>query len=265
MVKVLIVDDSHIAREMIATILVTDPDVQVIGKVSNGREAINFMNNQAIKPDIITTDINMPVMNGFELIEHVMAYYPVPILIVTILNKEANFMRALNLGALDIIEKPPPSGWDQLPKVGIEIIEKVKLLSKVKVITHLRGKKSDSKPAVSGEVVIPKNSRRIVCIASSTGGPNTLLRFLKMFPRDFPVPFFIIQHMSEGFFITGLVEWFRSSLALMVEEASHHRLIQPGTVYISPIAKHLIVLPERMMLDDRPAVKNQKPSADVLF
>lgn len=269
MVKVLIVEDSPTAREMISVILATDPDIQVIGKVSNGREAIEFLSKNSEKPDIITTDINMPVMNGFEMIEHLMAYNPIPILILTILNKEANFMRALNLGALDIIEKPAPSAWDQLPKVGMELIEKVKLLSRVKVITHLSGRKRVIQPQGNGangaSNEVASKSDKIICIASSTGGPNTLLKLLKHLPSKFPAPIVIVQHMSEGFFIKGLVEWFQTSVPMNVLLAENDIKLSPGTVYISPIQKHLVFEKGRIRLTDDPPVKNQKPSADKLF
>lgn len=265
MVKVLIVDDSPTAREMISTILYTDPEIEVIGKVSNGREAINFLESQSIKPDIITTDINMPVMNGFDMIEHIMAYNPVPILIVTILDKDSNFMRALNLGALDIIEKPAPHAWQQLPKVGMEMIEKVKLLSRVKVITHLAGKKKDSHRFTKPAEVIPLQSQKIVCIASSTGGPNTLLKLLKLLPGAYPAPIFVVQHMTESFFINGMVEWYRTSLNLNVEKAEDRKKYQPATVYIAPSKTHLLIKEGMMFLDDSPPVNGQKPSADILF
>ena len=85
MVKVLVIDDSAIAREMISTILMTDSEIEVIGKSSNGKEAIEFLKNIHIKPDIITCDLQMPIMDGFETIEYIMAYQPTPILIVTVL------------------------------------------------------------------------------------------------------------------------------------------------------------------------------------
>lgn len=263
MIKVLIVDDSPTAREMIATILNTDPEIQIIGKVANGREAINFVESRTLIPDIITTDINMPVMNGFDMIEHVMAYCPVPILIVTILDKDANFMRALNLGALDIIEKPAPNAWQQLPKVGMELIDKVKLLSRVKVITHLAGKKRQE--CIKEEKTIPLHTQRIICIASSTGGPNTLLKLLKFLPGTFPAPIFVVQHMSESFFINGMVEWFRTCINLKVEKAEHGKVIVPKTLYIAPSNHHLVLEKNKMLLDDGPAVNNQKPAADLLF
>ena len=265
MIKALLVDDSPTALEMISTILKTDSEIEVIGKVSNGREAINFLESHSIKPDIITADINMPVMNGFDMIEHIMAYNPIPILIVTVLNKDANFMRALHLGALDIIEKPAPNAWEQLPKVGMELIEKVKCLSRVKVITHLSGKKKQTLKSTLLKNNVPGVSQKIVCIGASTGGPNTLLKLFKLLPGTFPAPIFVVQHITESFFVNGMVEWFRSSLNLKVEKAEHAQFFKPSTIYISPSHCHLTVKEGKILLDNSPPVNNQKPSVDVLF
>ncbi|EKD27932.1 MAG: hypothetical protein ACD_79C00494G0002 [uncultured bacterium] len=265
MIKVLVVEDSPTAREMIETILQTSPEIKVIAKVSNGRECINFLNSSQVKPDLITTDIKMPVMDGFELIEHVMAFNPIPILIVTTLQKDANFMKALNLGALDIIEKPRLNEWQQLPKMGIELIEKVKLLSRVKVITHLSGKVKKLQKLNIDVKSENTNNEKIICMASSTGGPNTLLDILKMLPQNFPVPIIIVQHISDNLFITGMLEWFKKSLKKKVELARHGLILEKGVIYIAPANYHLKVDYNRLLLEDSPPLNNQKPSADIFF
>ena len=269
MVKVLVVDDSPLAREMLKTILNTDSDIQVIGQASNGREAIEFLKNNAEKPDIITCDVQMPIMNGFETIEHIMAYNPTPILIVTVLNKDENFMKALKLGALDIIQKPAANSWEDIPRIGMELIEKVKLLSRVNVVIHLDGKKKDREKDKLGKADLPAKSaaseEKVIGIASSTGGPTTLLRLFKTLPASFPAPILVVQHMSEGFFIKGLIEWFKNSLHIPITQAVNGDILKNGIIYISPIDVHLKIIGRTIILDDSPAVKNQKPSADVLF
>jgi two-component system chemotaxis response regulator CheB len=267
MVKVLVIDDSPLAREMITTILNTDSEIRVIGQASNGRDAIEFLKTNPEKPDIITCDIQMPIMDGFETIEHIMAYSPIPILIVTVLNKDENFMKALKLGALDIIQKPAPDAWEDLPKIGIELIEKVKLLSRVNVVIHLDGKKREreKKKAVEGRERRVLLQDKVIGVASSTGGPTTLLRLFKLLPEDFPAPILVVQHMSEGFFIKGLIDWFKNSIRLPIVQAQDGETIKNGTIYISPINVHLKLSGRVIVLDDSPAVKNQKPSATVLF
>ena len=267
MVKVLVIDDSPLAREMISTILNTDTDIEVIGMSSNGKEAIEFLKDNPIKPDIITCDIQMPIMNGFETIEHIMAYNPIPILIVTMLDKDENFMKALKLGALDIIQKPEPDSWEEIPKIGIELIEKVKLLSRVNVVIHLDGKKKDKK---TEEKITTKDKQKfqqnkIIGIASSTGGPTTLLRLFKTLPADFEPPILVVQHMSEGFFIKGLIDWFRNSIKIPIIQAQNGDSIKNGHIYISPINSHLKIHGSTIILDDSAPVKNQKPAADILF
>jgi two-component system chemotaxis response regulator CheB len=251
---------------MIGAILESDPGITVIGKVTNGREAVNFIETHPVKPDIVTTDINMPVMNGFDMIEHIMAFHPLPILIVTVLAKDANFMRALNLGALDIIEKPQADSWQGIPQVGQELIEKVKLLSRVKVITHLSGKKMEQSVRDAFlKKPLPVHSNLVVCMASSTGGPNTLLKLFKLLPANFPAPIFVVQHMSESFFVNGMIEWFRSSLNIRVERAEHGKPYRPQTVYIAPSDAHLI-LKKDMMIVNRDVVERElSHTADVLF
>ncbi|MBN1522147.1 MAG: chemotaxis-specific protein-glutamate methyltransferase CheB [Candidatus Aureabacteria bacterium] len=269
MVKVLVVDDSPLAREMITTILNTDSEINVIGQASNGREAIEFLKNNPEKPDIITCDIQMPIMNGFEAIEHIMAYNPTPILIVTVLNKDENFMKALKLGALDIIQKPAPDSWIEIPKIGMELIEKVKLLSRVNVVIHLDGKqKARQKGKMKGLEEIEKRVQaedKVVGIASSTGGPTTLLRLFKTFEQDFPAPVLVVQHMSEGFFIKGLIDWFKNSIKMPIKQAEDGETIENGCIYISPINVHLKLKGRTIVLDDSPPIRNQKPSADLLF
>ena len=269
MIKVLVVDDSPLAREMITTILETDSDVSVIAQASNGREAIEFLKNGPERPDIITCDIQMPIMNGFETIEHIMAYDPIPILIVTVLNKDENFMKALKLGALDIIQKPAPDSWEEIPKIGMELIEKVKLLSRVNVVIHLDGKKKDKQQEKEQKLESREKKLlfqdKVVGIASSTGGPTTLLRLFKMLPEDFPAPILVVQHMSEGFFIKGLIDWFKNSIKPPIIQAQNGDTIQNGMIYISPIDVHLKIMGRTIVLDDSPAVKNQKPSANLLF
>jgi len=267
MIKVLVVDDSPLAREMITTILNTDSEIKVIGQASNGKEAIEFLKNNPEKPDIITCDIQMPVMNGFETIEYIMAFNPIPILIVTVLNKDENFMKALKLGALDIIQKPAPDSWTDLPKIGMELIEKVKLLSRVNVVVHLGGKRKarqkEKRKTITTKPIPPEE--RVIGIASSTGGPTTLLRLFKTLPTNFPAPILVVQHMSEGFFIKGLIEWFKNSIKLPIKKAEEGEIIKQGHIYVSPINIHLKLKGKTIIFDYSEPVKNQKPSADILF
>jgi len=266
MIEVLIVEDSSTVRKIMSSILQSDPEITIVGEVSNGREAISFLERAKRRPDLITADIHMPVMNGFDMIEYIMAYFPIPILVVTNLGKDTNYMRALSLGALDVIEKPALDEWNNFPKIGLEIIEKIKLLSRVKVVTHLSGKKRNVESLKKlKKLDLPAVSEKVVVIASSTGGPNTLLRLLKLLPGNFPAPIFIVQHMSENCFIEGMADWFRISINMNVETIRYGDVFASQTVYFAPAGKHLIISKTQMLSDNSKAVKNIKPAADYLF
>jgi len=265
-IKVLIVEDSNTVRKVITSILQSDPEITIVGTVSNGREAISFIEQAKTKPDLITADIHMPVMNGFDMIEYIMAYFPTPILVVTNLSKDTNYMRALSLGALDVIEKPALDEWFNFPKIGIEIIEKIKLLSRVRVVTHLSGKKRNSESLRKlNQLDLPTVSEKVVVIASSTGGPNTLLSLLKLLPGNFPAPIFIVQHMSENCFIEGMADWFKISINMNVERVSYGDVFASQTVYFAPAGKHMVINKTQMISDNSKAIKNIKPAADILF
>src|SRR5512140_1510107 len=133
-IRVLVVDDSRLARDLIKAILTTDSDIKVIGEAVNGEEAIKKV--ALLKPDIVTMDIEMPVMDGLKAIEEIMALNAVPILTVTTRTDAHMAYAAIKKGALDLVEKP-----DVNFEGAAEFISKIKLLSRIKVITHIRGKR----------------------------------------------------------------------------------------------------------------------------
>ncbi|MFH1860727.1 MAG: chemotaxis-specific protein-glutamate methyltransferase CheB [bacterium] len=145
MIRVLVVDDSLVVREIITKILRSDPEIEIVGTARNGVEAIDLA--ARLRPSIITMDINMPIKNGLEAIEEIMAYTPTPILVISsLVNKEVGFaFRAMELGALDVFEKPTMGVWDGQEKLERELKAKVKLLSKIRVVTHLAGRRREQK------------------------------------------------------------------------------------------------------------------------
>ncbi|HIO79699.1 TPA: response regulator, partial [Candidatus Poribacteria bacterium] len=179
-IQVLVVDDSAVARGIISKFLNSDPDIDVVGTAKDGREAIDVATQ--LKPDLITMDINMPVMDGLATTEHIMAYQPTPILVVSSLVKSEVDLafRAMSLGALDAMEKP---GFDQFSaKDAGELVRKVKLLSQVPVVTHLEGKRRtrSTEPSTAQDYVSSsvKAEFQVVAIGSSTGGPKALYKVL---------------------------------------------------------------------------------------
>jgi two-component system chemotaxis response regulator CheB len=258
-IRVLVADDSKLARELIIAILSTDKDMMIVGEAQDGREAVRKA--LELKPDIVTMDIEMPVMNGLDAIEQIMSTQPVPILVVTTRGDAHTAYAAISRGALDLVQKP-----DVNLQGAREFIDKVKLLSKIKVITHIGGKravkviKEQPKPVFGNKMI-----DRIVAIASSTGGPDALSVLLSGFPEKFPCPIMIAQHISDGF-VQGMVEWLRRTSRLNVKTASDGEYINPGTVYVSPSESHMeVTADKRIAFVERHPKDIYRPSCDRLL
>ncbi len=258
-IRVLVVDDSDLARELIIAILSTDKEITIAGEAKNGREAVEKV--RQLKPDIVTMDIEMPIMNGLEAIEQIMATNPVPILVVTTRGDAHTAYAAISKGALDLVVKP-----DVNLEGAREFIQKIKLLSKIKVIMHISGKRvMREKPVVIPPVFTGKTSDRVVAIASSTGGPEALSVFLSALPETFPCPLAIAQHNSDGF-VPGLVEWLDRIVKVHVKVAEEGETIVPGTAYVSPSEKHMeITVTKKVAFIERHPKDIYRPSCDMLL
>lgn len=255
-IRVLIADDSPVAVDIIETILSADPEIRIVGKASNGRDAID--KTSVLRPDVITIDINMPVMNGLEAIRHIMAYYPTPILVITSSTDAGIAFQSLSYGALEVVEKPELEASLQNP-ASVDLIKKIKLISKVKVVTHL-----------SGRQIVPPEDRlpsihKVVGIVASTGGPRALAALLSQIPKNIAAPILIVQHIADGF-APGLIEWLSDVSPLQVELAKMDQLIENGHVYIANTGMHMEITPQyRIRLSGGPAVDGQRPSGNLLL
>ncbi|MDI6703892.1 MAG: chemotaxis response regulator protein-glutamate methylesterase [bacterium] len=263
-IRVLVVDDSLVAREMIITILSSDKDIEIVGQAKNGIEAVEM--TERLRPDLITMDIHMPHMNGLEAIGQIMAYFPTPILVVTasVIKEDMDLtFESLRAGALDVVEKPAPENWMGISSIGKDLIKRVKLLSQIEVITHLKGRKRPSTlpPKITKEGV----KFKVIGMAASTGGPSALLEILSSLPEDFPGCITIVQHIADGF-TQGLVEWLDRESKIRVKEAKEGDRLDPGTALIAPNRFHMLVSEEgRIELNKKPPVFGHRPSADVLL
>ncbi|MDD2542178.1 MAG: chemotaxis-specific protein-glutamate methyltransferase CheB [Desulfuromonadaceae bacterium] len=240
-IRVLLVDDSRMVRDMIRTILESEPGIVVVGEASNGAEAITKV--VSLKPDIVTMDIEMPVMGGLEAIEKIIAVHPVPILVVTALTGVRTAFAAVSKGALDVIEKP-----DIDPENVRNLVQKIRILARVNVSTHLLVMRGQQGIAGASRVTIPNGCSKggIVAIAASTGGPQASNAILSHLPANFPVPIVIAQHMAEGF-TKGMVAWLNTGTPLMVREAEGGDHLAAGCVYINP-AEHSMVITGKGMV-----------------
>jgi two-component system chemotaxis response regulator CheB len=261
--RVLVVDDSSLIRDIITMILEEDPEIEVVGQAENGQVAVERVHD--LRPDLVTMDIMMPVMDGLTAIQQIMAYCPTPILVVTSSSEAEVAYKAISSGALEVMQKPDmslgPAEWEGFAR-------RVKLLSQVKVITHVRGRGAASTqvlPFMGREAIESGSQGRILAVGASTGGPAALAKLLGGLPPDLTVATVVVQHIADGF-VPGLVGWLSSVTMLNVKVAEDGERVKPGTVYIAPTGCHTVVQDGgRVALLDAPPVDNQRPAVDVLF
>ncbi len=369
-IRVLIVEDSPVASEVLTQILHREGEIEVIGVARNGVEALEQV--PRLKPDLITMDVWMPQMDGFATVEQVMAYHPTPILVITtsLARQDVDIsLRMLAAGALDVIEKPARLDEVQWERAGRALVQRVKLLARVRVVTHLKGRyiggfggatpaptprpapkgggelttrngtaPTNPSPEGRGELTtrngvapslplipplhqtpnVPPRSaaapegrgpaapaippathdawgrldpgatrmagrRRgnteplpplpphpppgseppyeVVAIASSTGGPQALLKILQGLPREFQTPILIVQHIAEGF-TQGLADWLTREGGRPVRLAVEGERPAPGVVLLAPDGRHLLLNSDGhiALADDAP--RDIRPSAD---
>ncbi len=265
-IRVVIVDDSSLARGLLRSFLDSESDIEVVGEATNGRQAIDIV--RELKPDLVTMDLEMPVMNGMEAIKEIMCSKAVPILVVSSIANAHNALEAVAHGALEVVAKPEYS-----PAQAAEFVAKVRMLAGVSVITRMRPRKSPllaaeapvATPAESLSAAPVFNYRQIFAIASSTGGPQALAQILPALPADFPCPVLIAQHISDGF-AQGMADWLCSICKLPVRLGREGDLIAPATVYISPSERDMAVAPNRRLtLLERGANHLYHPSCDALL
>lgn len=259
-IRVLLVDDSRLVRDMIRAILESEPGIVVAGEASNGEEAIAMI--ASLKPDIVTMDIEMPVMGGLEAIERIIARHPVPILVVTAQAGVRTAFAAITKGALDVIEKP-----DISPENVQNLIGKIRYLAKVDVSAHLQIMKRQSGTVTAGTAAIQKGSLRggVVAIAASTGGPQAINTILPQLPAAFPFPVVITQHIADGF-TQGMVDWLNGGTPLNVVMAGNGDRLIPGHVYVNPAEYSMRISPQGVIiLCDRDAGQIYHPSCDTLL
>lgn len=258
-IRVLIADDSVLVRNLIRAIIEIDPEMEVAGEASNGFEAVEKARN--LRPDIVTMDIEMPVMDGLQAIEQIMAENALPILVVTSRGDAKTAYAAISKGALDLVLKP-----DLNVEAAQEFAIKLKLLSKVSVISHISGRLG-RRPSAPPEMPVSSEifSDQIIAIASSTGGPDALSIILSRLPETFPLPIVIAQHISDGF-VSGMVGWLRTLSRIEIKVAMNGEYLRPGTAYVCPSEHHMQVnRSKRIIFVERHAKDIYRPSCDVLL
>ncbi|MCE1253728.1 MAG: chemotaxis-specific protein-glutamate methyltransferase CheB [Anaerolineae bacterium] len=264
MIKVLIVEDSPTLCLLIKSILEADPEIKVIDIAHNGEEGV--LKTVTLNPDLVTMDIHMPGIDGFEATRRIMAQTPRPIIIVTSSldqNEVKLSFRALEAGALVVIEKPSGPNSPRFQQTSQELIKMVKLMADVKVVgRRFNGKKTA--PFVPPPLI--KSIPEIIGIGVSTGGPAALATILGNMPLDFRIPILIVQHIAVGF-DEGLAEWLSSVTRRKVSLAINGQAINKNDILIAPQGKHMGVDGTRHIILDykSEAIGAFRPSASYLF
>lgn len=255
-VRVLVVDDSACARGLIRALIEEAPGLTVCGEAENGRQAVEQV--LALRPDIVTLDLQMPVMDGMAAIEEIMALRATPILVLSDLADARNAMAAVARGALEAAHKP---GVDD----GSAFTARLKLLARVPVIRHIR-RKPPAAPNDSPPVAKPvTGTGRVFAIAASTGGPQALAQLLPCLPANFPAPVLVVQHIADGF-AAGMAAWLNDLCPLPVALARDGESLVAGRIYLADSTTHLAVTAgPRLQLRPRAAKDIYRPSCDVML
>lgn len=274
MIRVLVVDDSAFMRKMISDFLTEEKQIEVIGTARNGEEALKKI--ELLKPDVITLDVEMPVMNGTDTLRKIIEIYNLPVIMVssqTEKGKECT-INCLEIGAFDFITKPSGSISLDLYKIKEQLVERV-------VAAGLSGKrKRPVSQTVRAEPIVravvkpelskpkPGTGRQIVCIGTSTGGPRALQKVIPKLPKDLNAPVVVVQHMPEGF-TASLADRLNHLSDIQVKEAKDGEAALNGCVYIAPGGKNISVIKNseglQVVLDNHDTPSRHKPSADYLF
>ena len=265
MIRVLVAEDSVTFRLMLVEMLRSDPQIEVVGEASNGQEAIEL--TRRLRPDVVTMDIHMPVLDGFEATKQIMIHTPTPIVIVSgsLDPHDVEFsMYALRAGALALLPKPRGPASGDFDRITRGLTETVKAMSQVKVVRHW----APRQPVLTAAppLALPSATRmRVLAIAASTGGPTALSRIFSNLRGDLHVPVLVVQHMSPEF-IGGLAAWLNLTSALKVKVAEEGEPLAPGVVYLAPDNRHMGVSASLAIgLSSGPAIDGFRPSATFLF
>lgn len=280
-IRVLVVEDSLTFRALIVRALRADPGYQVVGETASGEEAVALC--ERLRPDVITLDLLLASrMSGLEVTEHIMAFCPTPILIVSGSTNRGEVLRtldALAAGAVEVIEKPrgdePPGAWER------GLLSAVRLVSRIQVITHIRGRTrgrmastGSAPPTAAGGIArspqpAPTSERRyrLVALGASTGGPGAVATVLRSLSESTPLPVLVVIHLGRPFG-SALVEWLDSVVPMPVREARDgDPLPRPGEAQaiMAPPDHHMIVEAGRLRLTSSPERHGCRPSVDALF
>ena len=260
--RVLVVDDSSVQRQMLCRLLAQDPEIEIVGSAANGAEALRAV--ARLKPDIVTLDDRMPVMGGLETAAHIMRDAPTPIVMITsATGAEARALEeaALAAGVLAVQDKRALAGA-RSPALP-DLIRLIKGMASVRLVRRRRAPTATLDVLRSGNDHTP-NTPEIVAIGASTGGPQALREIISRLPATYPLPILVVQHTTAGS-SDNLVDWLQIGTRLPVRVAHNGEALGQAGIYIAPTERHLVVEGRHMSLVDGPPVSLHRPSATRLF
>ncbi|TAL03796.1 MAG: chemotaxis-specific protein-glutamate methyltransferase CheB [Rhodospirillaceae bacterium] len=270
-IRALIVEDSVTVRKRLSEILSADPEIELVGEAEDGKRGIELC--LELRPDVITMDMMLPIMTGLAATEYIMAHCPTPILIVSSSVNRGELFRtydALAAGAIDVLEKP--TGREADGEWERRYVSAVKLVSRIRVITHLRarlaghGQPVAQHPARIQHLAGSDGGHKVVAIGASTGGPGAIVEILRTLPPEFQLPVLLVLHINEPFG-AAFADW--------LDGQTDRRVVYPndgdtvasavGRVVMAPGDRHLVVRGGRLRLTLDPERHSCRPSVDVLF
>ena len=266
LIRVLVAEDSPVLRDFLVNILSAEADIQVIATAVDGVQAVDAV--ARLKPDVVTMDIHMPRLDGFEATRRIMENHPVPIVIVSSMMSDqvAATFRAIEVGALAFVPRPHGIGHRDYAASAGDLVQTVRLMAEVKVVRRWPKPEAIGRRAAPARVprTVLAPGAKIVAIGASTGGPIALQTILAGLSPDFPAPLLVVQHISPGF-VQGFAEWLGTSSPLPVHVARHGDRPLAGQVYLAPDGAHMGIAADLIQLDDGASENGIRPSISYLF
>ena len=272
--RVLVTEDSVVARALLVSIINRDPGLEVVGEARDGEQAVKLV--AELEPDVITMDVHMPKVDGLEATRRIMAETPTPIVVISAIDPKDVKMsfEAMGSGALAVLAKPSGPTASDFNERASEIVSTVKNMAEVRVVKRRprlaapqSAIRNPQSPPAPESTAPPVGRRRVdlVAIGSSTGGPDALGKIICALPANAPVPILIVQHITVGFH-QGLVDWLNNVTPLSVKLGEEGHRPVAGEVILAPGEHHMSVDgAKRIKLTAESPIRGHRPSATHLF
>lgn len=272
-IRVLIIEDSPVIRQFLEHVIGSDPRLEVAAAVGSAEEGIEILHQTS--PDVVSLDIRLPGMNGFEATRKIMSEKPTPIVVCSASVEAEDLkitMNALRAGALAVVEKPVGTTHGEYQALAQDLCTQLVIMSDVKVVRQraftfrqpLPSSKGTATPVLRRDSQMVGRPIRIVGIGASTGGPNAVVKVLTDLGTGFRLPILLVQHMMPSF-LEGFVTWLDSVTPFSAVIAKQGEVPSPGKVYVAPVDRHIELDGNCILISSKPTASSQRPSATTLF